>query len=209
LHGSVRLLILPTTTLRDEFERISMDGGHNLTSRPLQVLSLGPGLGAVERFLGRSMQEVAFTGLELDADTAAAATAARFDRLEVASGDITDPGTLPGKVFDGVLVIDVIHHVPPAQRAAVIASLASHLRPGGFILVKDIASTPRWKASVNFLHDLVMAGEKVAAVDVPCLESALAAAGFSDPQSARCDRWSPYSHVVTSARLALDEPTPD
>lgn len=63
----------------------------------------------------------------------------------------------PQGTFDTVTIIDVMHHVPVSQQRDVITQAASHLKPGGILIYKDIDEGHRFKATMNRLHDLVMA----------------------------------------------------
>jgi 2-polyprenyl-3-methyl-5-hydroxy-6-metoxy-1,4-benzoquinol methylase len=66
------------------------------------------------------------------------------------------PAELEG-VWETVLMVDVIHHVPvPAQESFMRAAMR-RVAPGGRMIYKDMCSRPLWKRSMNRLHDLVMA----------------------------------------------------
>jgi len=64
---------------------------------------------------------------------------------------------LPKGPFDVVSMIDVMHHVPPEAQRDFFADAAARVRPGGLMLYKDMCARPWWKASMNRLHDLVLA----------------------------------------------------
>jgi 2-polyprenyl-6-hydroxyphenyl methylase/3-demethylubiquinone-9 3-methyltransferase len=51
-----------------------------------------------------------------------------------------------GDTFDMVLLVDVLHHVPPAERTKLLALTAARLRPGGLLVVKD------WERGLNPAH---------------------------------------------------------
>ncbi|MCE2653538.1 MAG: class I SAM-dependent methyltransferase [Planctomycetaceae bacterium] len=59
--------------------------------------------------------------------------------------------------FDVVSIVDVIHHVPPADQRSVFDLAVAHLNPGGLLLYKDMADRPLWRAWANRLHDLTLA----------------------------------------------------
>jgi 2-polyprenyl-3-methyl-5-hydroxy-6-metoxy-1,4-benzoquinol methylase len=64
---------------------------------------------------------------------------------------------LPEGNYAVVSMIDVMHHVPrDAQRRAFLDA-ASRVRAGGIFLYKDMCDAPIWRATLNRLHDLVMA----------------------------------------------------
>jgi 2-polyprenyl-3-methyl-5-hydroxy-6-metoxy-1,4-benzoquinol methylase len=65
----------------------------------------------------------------------------------------------PEGQYDVVSIVDVVHHIPPAAQAGVIAEAASHVGAGGILLYKDMVRRPLWRASANRLHDLLSARE--------------------------------------------------
>jgi len=65
-------------------------------------------------------------------------------------------GEVPAGEFDAITMIDVMHHVHPAQQQSSFAELAARLAKGGVLVYKDIGSRPRWRAAANRLHDLVL-----------------------------------------------------
>ena len=54
-------------------------------------------------------------------------------------------------------MIDVMHHLEPAEQGRMWTRIAGTLRPGGLLIHKDIASEPLWMALANRIHDLVFA----------------------------------------------------
>ena len=73
---------------------------------------------------------------------------------------------LPGGVYDVVSMIDVAHHVEPAQQRNIIQEAAGMVAPGGRFLYKDIGSRPLWRAWANRLHDLVLTREWIHYIEV-------------------------------------------
>lgn len=67
----------------------------------------------------------------------------------------------PEGTFDAVTIVDVLHHVPPAFQAEVIRTAAGKVRPGGRLIVKDIAPEDRVRAFANRMHDLTLAKQWV------------------------------------------------
>jgi len=56
-----------------------------------------------------------------------------------------------------VSLIDVLHHVSPADREAFFNEAAKRVANGGTLICKEMRSKPRWKAAANVLHDLIVA----------------------------------------------------
>jgi 2-polyprenyl-6-hydroxyphenyl methylase/3-demethylubiquinone-9 3-methyltransferase len=59
-----------------------------------------------------------------------------------------------GRLFDLVVLVDVLHHVPGDQRSAVLAGAAAHVRPGGFLAIKD------WVRGRNLGHLLAYTSDR-------------------------------------------------
>lgn len=170
-----------------------------------RVLSLGSGFGVVERYIAEINRGVEIEGFELDAErvAAAAATQAAAPRVRIREQDVR---TLDQDGdFDGAIAFDVLHHIPLVDHADVAASLLGALRPGGVLLLKDIATTPAWQHRFNQWHDRLVTGEF--SVDARAPEDMAAvfeSAGFRRAGSRRIGLVSPYPHYL----LTLLRPQP-
>jgi len=97
--------------------------------------------------------------------------------------------------FDVVTLVDVLHHVPMAMRPAFLENLLGRVRPGGLFVYKDMARTPRISAFANYMHDLVLTGERVTLTPVAEVEAVAAANGFELLRSDKMFRlW--YAHEL-------------
>lgn len=67
----------------------------------------------------------------------------------------------PNETFDVVSLIDVMHHVPLPAREGLVAQMGEHVGLGGRLIYKDMVARPRWRATANRLHDLVLARQWV------------------------------------------------
>ncbi len=65
-------------------------------------------------------------------------------------------GTIPEENYDAISMIDVMHHVSPAEQRATFLDLCDRLAPGGVLVYKDMCRRPRWRAVANRLHDLIL-----------------------------------------------------
>src|SRR4051794_5978323 len=106
--------------------------------------------------------------------------------------------------YDAAAAVDLLHHVPPAEHQRIAHALARAIKPGGQLLIKDIAPTPRWKHTVNRLHDRFVSGEATTAMDPTSLVELFATAGFSIERLQRVAPLSPYPHFILRARRVPD-----
>ena len=101
----------------------------------------------------------------------------------------------PQSGFDVVTMVDVMHHVPWTQRQGFLKDLFGRVRPGGLFIYKDIAQKPRWAAIANFLHDLILTGERVRLSPVADIEAVAAQCGMRLTKSSKMFRlW--YCHEL-------------
>lgn len=186
---AARIAIVPIGELEPEL--CALDG---------RVLSLGSGHGLLERFAAELNPGIEIEGYELDGERvrAAARTAARAPRVHLHEADVTE---LPESgEYDAALAVDVMHHIPPAAKPAVIDALARAVRPGGTCLVKDIADSPRWQHSWNRLHDRLVAGEEVHCLSPEAMAAEFVSRGFETEEARRLGRHSPYPHYLLRLR---------
>jgi 2-polyprenyl-3-methyl-5-hydroxy-6-metoxy-1,4-benzoquinol methylase len=166
-----------------------------------RILSVGCGFGVVERYIALRNPEVEIVGYELEPARVAAAkaTEAAAPRVSVRQADVTeleDVGT-----FDGALAMDVLHHIVPDGQARLVEALASLVRPGGSLLVKDIATTPRWQHSFNALHDRLAVGDRTHCRSPRSMAALLTDAGLRVESQRRIGRLSPYPHYTVIAQV--------
>lgn len=118
-------------------------------------LACGPGL--VSRAIaGRvgSVRGIDLTPAMVEEATRRAAEEG-VGNVEFAVGDATATG-LPGASFDGAITRLSLHHVPSPAR--VVAEMARLVRPGGWVLVSDIAADTEgealaWREEIERLRD--------------------------------------------------------
>lgn len=87
--------------------------------------------------------------------------------------------------FDQAAIVDVLYLVPPSERAALVAGVASRLAPGGRLVALTSGGGPRWKRAVDRVQErLAVAvfgltrGDVVAPCDGADVASLLSQAGL-------------------------------
>jgi 2-polyprenyl-3-methyl-5-hydroxy-6-metoxy-1,4-benzoquinol methylase len=117
-----------------------------------RVLEIGCGHGLVSMTLAADpTREV--TGIDVDErklEVARHAATTCGRAVTFATGDAGEP---PSGPWDAVVVVDVLYLVPPAAQRATLARLADTLAPGGTLVVKEMATTPRWKRRWNHAQE--------------------------------------------------------
>jgi 2-polyprenyl-3-methyl-5-hydroxy-6-metoxy-1,4-benzoquinol methylase len=146
-----------------------------LIPRASSVLDVGCGGGLLLFLLATADPAANATGLDVSASSIGFAQenllASASDlqkRLRFMVLDATKPW--PVATFDVVSLVDLLHHVPPAQQFDVVREAVSHLKPGGLLLYKDMADSPFSLAAANRAHDLLVAQQWIRYLPIEQME---------------------------------------
>ncbi len=182
-----------------------------LVPRGARVMDVGCGGGLFLHLLAARVGLGASVGFDASAGAIAVARsvrhAAELPGLAPAFAHVRVQEPWPGppthpKVFDVVSVIDVMHHVPAADQAGLIAQAARRVAPGGVLIYKDMCRAPLWRAAANRLHDLVLARQWISYAPVEQVEVWARAAGLEVERRAEFNRlW--YGHELRVFRNPL------
>jgi SAM-dependent methyltransferase len=173
-----------------------------------RVLEVGCGHGLFSGYLAQRSPELQVHGVDIDPDkiaVAAAAEAPDGGRLRFAVGD---SGSVPEGPWDGVVLVDVLYLLDEAAQRALLESCAAVLAPGGVLVVKDMATRPRWKARWNATQEAlsvrilkITAGSpEFAFVDPDERARWLRLAGLQDVRARRLDRGRVHPHHLLVGR---------
>lgn len=128
-----------------------------------RALDIGCGSGIVLNLLAARGQLAQGTGLDLNraAIKAAQAVAQRQGAGALAFHAVAAGDALPSGPYEAVLMVDVLHHVPPPMQKGLFLEAAARLVPGGRLVYKDMAERPLWCALANRAHDLLLARQLI------------------------------------------------
>jgi len=160
-----------------------------LRGRPRTILDIGGGHGWYSAALCRRYPELTATILDLPGSAAIGreiiAAAGLSDRITFRDGDATTSDL--GRGYDAVLCFNLLHHLAPAQIAALFRRTREALNPGGTLAVLDVFAdrTRRAPAQANLLALFVYLSSG-AQVHTPAeLTGWLRDAGFTPPRKIR------------------------
>lgn len=127
------------------------------------VLDFGCGTGALLALLSERRQIASGIGCDVSSGAIAAAKAAQarlsHDALDFRR--IADFKDIPAAAFEIVVMIDVLHHIPPARQQEAISAALRRVAPGGRLIYKDMTRHPFWRRWANTTHDLLLSGQLV------------------------------------------------
>ncbi|TFV66974.1 UNVERIFIED_ORG: class I SAM-dependent methyltransferase [Bacillus sp. AZ43] len=174
-----------------------------------RVLEVGCGHGLFSTYLARRRPELRVLGVDIDVDKIGVATASEplGDRLRFA---VAPSGAVPEGPWDAVVLADVLYLLDPAGQRALLEACAAVLAPGGVLVVKDMATRPRWKARWNAFQEalsvrvlrITEGSATFAFVDPEERARWLAGAGLRDVRAQRLDRRRVHPHHLLVGRAA-------
>ncbi|TFV92798.1 class I SAM-dependent methyltransferase [Blastococcus sp. CT_GayMR20] len=139
-----------------------------------RVLEVGCGHGLFSAYLAQRRTGLHVHGVDIDEEKIAVAAKSEFPaggRLDFA---VADSGSVPSGPWDAVVLVDVLYLLDEAAQRALLKSCASVLAPGGVLVIKDMATRPRWKARWN-------AAQEALSVRVLKITEGSPEFGFVDP----------------------------
>ncbi len=161
-------------------------------------LDVGCGVGLMSTLLVHSGKANRVVGI----DTSAAAIgiaqhAVPPEKTEVSFRCLSDRESWPQERFDGVICLDVLHHIPFQEQHNFVKRLA-RLNFTGKIIFKDVSPRPFWKALASKIHDLLISRQWIHIRDEDEVREWFESEGFSVTESRRLDMLC-YSHYLLVA----------
>jgi 2-polyprenyl-6-hydroxyphenyl methylase/3-demethylubiquinone-9 3-methyltransferase len=113
-----------------------------------RVIDAGAGRGQMGLFLWELGQVSELSGFDPDPRKVELASRAAGEdgRYEVAALAEYAPGA---QAADSVLLLDVLHYLPPAEQDAALSRLRAWLKPGGRLLLRDIGGRSRLRSALT------------------------------------------------------------
>jgi 2-polyprenyl-6-hydroxyphenyl methylase/3-demethylubiquinone-9 3-methyltransferase len=117
-----------------------------------RILEIGCGDGTLATRIAAAFPDAVIVGVDIAGEPGRLYTgdADRATFRSVPAEQLLEEGTEP---FDLVLLVDVLHHVPPVDRADLLGTAHQLLKPGGLLFVKD------WERGANAAHAMAYAAD--------------------------------------------------
>jgi len=160
------------------------------------VLDIGCGNGLWLFLLSRLGRIANGVGVEVDSEKIATAESIKNEEDHLEFVALKQGDDWPSGEFDCVTLIDVLHHVQPAEQREFVGKIKK--LDVKRVIIKDIDPKSKIKSFFNMLHDLVLSGQKPFYCEKEKVARWLIEDGFEISQTIRCDRlW--YSHYAVIA----------
>jgi 2-polyprenyl-3-methyl-5-hydroxy-6-metoxy-1,4-benzoquinol methylase len=173
-----------------------------LVPRQGRILEVGCGHGLFSAYLALDSAERQVYGVDIDASKIAVARQAARRAGDAFTADVAESGKLPTGPWDAIVIVDVLYLLDADAQRAMLARCRSVLAPGGILVVKEMGTSPRWKARWNLLQETlsvrvlrITEGASLTFVSPQIMADWLRAAGLA-VESRRLDRRRLHPHHV-------------
>lgn len=122
---------------REHTLRLILDIVERLTGPTPRLLDLGCGPGSLLTRARHRFPAADLTGVDLDPFLLELARQAHPDSATYVQANYCEEGWLEEASFDAITSVSAIHYLTPSQLQPLLATLASHLRPGGVLVIAD------------------------------------------------------------------------
>jgi 2-polyprenyl-6-hydroxyphenyl methylase/3-demethylubiquinone-9 3-methyltransferase len=126
---------------------------------PRTILEIGCGAGHLSNRLLEHFPDASLVGSDI-CDEPGNRCTEHPDRTEFVRQLSTELVPERAGTFDLVVICDVLHHVPAADRPALVRSAVALCRPGGLIAIKDWEPTPKLANAVAVFADKYISGDR-------------------------------------------------
>lgn len=150
-YSRVRFQILRQRFLEEIGQYLPVEG---------EILDVGCGFGLFALYFSMEEPGRRIQGLDLDARRIEMARLAAR-RLGISTvrfelGRAEELSLDPSTSFDAVYMLDVVHHLPPAEVEPLLRSLVDSLSEQGTLVIKDVDTRPAFKRVFTHVLDLLV-----------------------------------------------------
>jgi cyclopropane fatty-acyl-phospholipid synthase-like methyltransferase len=169
-----------------------------------RILDIGCGFGLFTLYYALLSPGRRFVSIDVSRsriDTARSASR-QLDLLERVSFENRSAESLTTQALpcDAAYMLDLMHHLPRAWHRPLLDSIFQHLASDGILIVKDIATVPRWKMAFTWILDMLMSPQQPPGyIDTKSMRELLESVGFDVKIHALLDIL-PYPHVLYVCR---------
>lgn len=114
-----------------------------------RILEIGCGHGLFSTYAALAGENRQLHGTDIDADKISHAQRAALALPQRLSFAVSQSGEIPPGPWDAIVIIDVLYLLDAAVQHRLLADCLAQLRPGGKLLVKEMATKPGWKVAWN------------------------------------------------------------
>lgn len=194
-YSLVRFSILRQPFLEEIDQYLPVEG---------RILDVGCGFGLFSLFFASTSRRRTIVGVDLDENRVGLARTSA-SRLGLANATYHHGDVVTWRAegsFDAIYTLDVLHHVPSGDVPALLGELRARLRPGGVLIIKEVANRPRLKMWFTLALDRLMVGlrEPIHYWEPAELTAHLRSHGF-DVKRHRMRDILPYPHLLYVCRL--------
>ena len=168
-----------------------------------RVLEVGCGYGLFSCHLALSSRARIVVGIDVDLRKVVhAQQAAQQARGRGAHAEfhLSPPGEVPDGPWDAVVIVDVLYLLDPDAQEGLLHTCARQLALGGVLVVKEMGTSPRWKAAWNAAQETlavrvlrITAGEELTFLEPNVLAGWMAEDGLAVSHEP-VDRGYPHPH---------------
>lgn len=151
LYSLIRFAILRQPFLEEIGQYLPREG---------RILDLGCGFGLFSLYFASLEPGRRLLGVDLNPRRIERARASAHKLgLENVEYQVANVVEWEGKEqFDAIYFLDLVHHLPSGEVGNLLDKVRALLRPGGVLVIKDVADRPRYKRLFTLILDRLMVG---------------------------------------------------
>jgi 2-polyprenyl-3-methyl-5-hydroxy-6-metoxy-1,4-benzoquinol methylase len=124
-----------------------------LVPRAGPILEVGCGHGLFSAYLALDSAERQVHGVDIDGSKIVVARQAARHAGDAFTAEVAQAGQLPTGPWDAIVIVDVLYLLDADAQRALLTTCRALLAPGGTLVVKEMGTTPRWKARWNLFQE--------------------------------------------------------